>query len=95
MLRQNNVNVTFVVGFPTGWDSATFRDKGTEFPSLYRDKGTMGQTTNLDMGRDGPGQPIKIWDRTGDGTINIFLSKSGMGQDAGQDNHYFLHYFLF
>ena len=28
------------VVFPTGWDSATFRDKGTEIPSLSQDKGT-------------------------------------------------------
>ena len=43
--------------FPTGWDSATFRDKGTEVNSLSRDKGTAGQAKNLDKGRDGPGQP--------------------------------------
>ena len=30
--------------FPTGWDSATFRDKGTEVPSLSWDKGTTGQS---------------------------------------------------
>jgi hypothetical protein len=30
------------LGFPTGRDSATFWDKGTEAPSLSRDKGTMG-----------------------------------------------------
>ena len=28
------------LGFPTGRDSATFRDKGTEVPSLSWDKGT-------------------------------------------------------
>ena len=32
-----------ILGFPTGRDSATFRDKGTEVSSLSRDKGTMGQ----------------------------------------------------
>ena len=61
--------------FPTGWDSATFRDKGTEIPSLSRDKGTTGQAKNLAKGRDGPGQPkfgtgwagtAKIRDRTRD-----------------------------
>ena len=56
------------VGFPTGRDSATFRDSGTgknflsrdngtEVPSLSRDKGTTGQAPNLATGRDGPGQP--------------------------------------
>ena len=40
-----------------GQDSAIFRDKGTEVPSLSRDKGTMGQAKNLAKGRDRPGQP--------------------------------------
>ena len=56
------------LAFPTGRDSATFWDKGT-----------TGQAQNLAMGRDGPGQSVKIWDGTQDGTISIFLSKSGMG----------------
>ena len=43
-------------GFPTGRDSATFRDTGTQVPSLSRDKGTTGQAKNLAKGRDGPGQ---------------------------------------
>ena len=40
------------LGFPTGRDSATFRDSGTEVPSLSRDKGTTGQAQNLARGRD-------------------------------------------
>ena len=55
----------FRLAFPTGRDSATFRDKGTEVPSLSRDKGTTGQAKNLAKGRDGPGQ-AKSW--TGDKT---------------------------
>ena len=47
----------FVVGFPTGRDSVTFLDNGTEVSSLSRDKGTTGQAKNLTKGRDGPGQP--------------------------------------
>ena len=47
----------FKLGFPTGRDSATFRDNGTEVSSLSRDKGTTGQAKNLTKGRDGPGQP--------------------------------------
>ena len=39
--------VVYVLGFPTGRDSATFPDKGTEVPSLSRDKGTKGQAQNL------------------------------------------------
>jgi hypothetical protein len=45
------------LGFPTGQDSATFWDKGTEVSALSRDKGTTGQAKNLAKGRDGPGQP--------------------------------------
>ena len=56
------------LAFPTGRDSATFRDKGTEVPSLSWDKGTMGQTKNLAKGWDRPGQPVKIRDGTRDGT---------------------------
>ena len=55
--------------FPIGRDSATFHDKGTEVPSLSRDKGTTGQAKNLGKGRDRPGQPKssmgrgKKWDK--------------------------------
>ena len=44
----------------------------------------MGQAQNLAMGRDGPGQPGKIRDGMQDGTITIFLSKSGTGH-AGME----------
>ena len=64
-----NALVTNGVAFPMGRDSATFPDKGTEVPSLSRDKGSTGQAQNLAMGWDGPGQPIKIRY----GTITIFL----------------------
>ena len=47
----------FRIEFPKGRDSATFRDNGTEVPSLSRDKGTTRQAKNLAKGRDGPGQP--------------------------------------
>ena len=75
--------IWFALAFPTGRDSPTFWDKGTEVSSLSRDKGTTGHAQNLAMGRDGPGQLEKIWDGTRDGTITIFVSKSGTGQ--GQD----------
>ena len=41
------------LAFPTGRDSETFRDNGTEIPSLSRDKGTTGQAKNLGKGRVG------------------------------------------
>ena len=83
------------VGFPTGRDSATFWDKGTEVPSFSRDKGTTGQTQNLAMGRAGLGQPIKIRYGTWDGTITIFLSKSGAGQGQDGTIDIFSYDFLF
>ena len=46
---------TYTLGFPTGRDSASFRDKGTEVPSLSRNKGTTGQAQNLVKGRAGTG----------------------------------------
>ena len=59
----------YILGFPTGRDSATFQDNGTEVPSLSQDKGTTGQRDKLKIlprdgtgrdsqnpGRDGPGQ---------------------------------------
>ena len=82
------------LAFPTGRDSATFWDKGTEVPSLSRDKGTMGQGQNLTKGRDGPRQPVKmrdgtlprqpvkIRDGTLDGTVRDFDSLS---RPAGQN----------
>ena len=47
------VNVYYILGFPTGRDSGTFRDKGTEVSSLSRDKGTTGQAQILPPGRAG------------------------------------------
>ena len=56
---------------------------------MSQNKGTTGQAQNLAMGQDGPGQSVKIWDGTQDWTITTFSVKI-KGQDAGQDNHYFL-----
>ena len=57
-----------------GQDSATNRDKGTEVPLL-------SQNQTVAMGRDRPGESVKIRDGTWDWTITIFLSKSGTGQE--------------
>ena len=69
----------FAVGFPTGRDSATFRDKGTEVPSLSRDKGTMGQAQNLAKGRDGPGQL-----KSGTGRAGTAKIRDGTRDKTGQ-----------
>ena len=52
--------------FPIGRDSATFHDKGTEVPSLSRDKGTTGQAKNLAGMRRA--RIAKNWDGTQDKT---------------------------
>ncbi len=46
--------------------------------------GTEGQAQNLAMGQDGPGQPLKIFQR--DRTGRDSLSKSGTGRGTGQGN---------
>ena len=57
------------LGFPTGRNSATFQDNGTEVPSLSPDKGTTGQAKNLAKGQDRAGQSTSgmgrrtKWDR--------------------------------
>ena len=67
------------VGFPTGRDSATFRDKGTEVPSFSRDKGTTGRAKNLAKGRDGPGQP-----KLGTGQAGTAKIRDGTRDKTGQ-----------
>ena len=69
------VEVRSKVAFPTGRDSATFQDNGTEVFSLSRDKGTTGQAKNLTKGRAGT---AKIRDGTGRDSQNP-------GRDAGQN----------
>ena len=69
----------FLLGFPTGRDSATFRDNGTEVPSLSRDKGTTGQAKNLAKGRDGPGQP-----KFGTGRAGTAKIRDGTRDKTGQ-----------
>ena len=56
----------FQLAFPTGRDSPTFRDNGTEVLSLPWDKETMGQAKYLAKGQDGPGRArtAKIRDET-------------------------------
>ena len=58
---------------------------GTKGQKFLHCPGTKGQWDNLAMGRDGPGQPVKIQDGRQEGTITIFLSKSGTGQDPRGD----------
>ena len=67
------------LGFPTGRDSATFRDNRTEVSSLSRDKGTTGQAKNLAKGRDGPGQL-----KSGKGRVRTAKIRDGTWDKTGQ-----------
>ena len=69
----------FRLAFPTGQDSATLRDKGTEVASLSRDKGTTGQAKNLAKGQDGPGQP-----KFGTGRVGTAKIRDGTRDKTGQ-----------
>ena len=69
------IGIVFTVGLPTGRDSATFRDNGTEVSSLSRDKGTTGQAKNLSKGRDGPGQT----------KFGMVRDNHNLGRDTGQN----------
>ena len=59
----------YVLGFPMGWDSATFRDKGTSSKSC---NGTAYQNPGRDAGKDNYYFSVKIRDGMRDGTITIF-----------------------
>ena len=63
-------------------DSATFWDKGTEVPSLSRDKGTTGQAKNLVKGLDGPGQPKSGTGRVGTRDKMVQSRKGCSGKDV-------------
>ena len=58
-------DLLFILAFPTGRDSETFRDNETEVSSLSRDKGTTGQAKNLAKGQYGSGQPKSGTGRAG------------------------------
>ena len=74
-------DTVLTLGFPTGRDSATFRDSGTGKTFLSRDKGTTGQAQNLSTGRDGPGQQNSGTGRAGTAKIRDGTrDKTGQGR---------------
>ena len=73
---SSSIELDSKLGFPTGQDSATFWDKGTEVSSVSQDKGTTGQVQNFSMGRARSRQPVKIWEGTWEGTITVFPGTS-------------------
>ena len=87
-----NIGLVTVFGFSMGRVSATFWDKGTEVPSLSRDKGTTGQAQNLAMGRDGLGQFVKIREGTRDMCLNWkheeYLEDKGSGYRVASKGFY-------
>ena len=62
-----------------GRDSATFRDNGTEVPSLSRDKATTGQAENLAKGQNRMGQP-----KFGTGRAGTAKIRDGTRDKTGQ-----------
>ena len=68
------------VGFPTGRDSATFRDSGTAKTFLSRDKGTTGQKFLYCPGTKGQRDKLKILPRDGTGRDSQNLGRDGPGQ---------------
>ena len=62
-----------------GRDSATFWDKGTEFPSFSWDKVTMRQAKNFAKGRDGLGQS-----KSGTGLAGTAKIRDGTQDKTGQ-----------
>ena len=68
------------LGFPTGRDSATFRDSGTAKTFLSRDKGTTGQKFLHCPGTKGQRDKLKILPRDGTGRDSQNLGRDGPGQ---------------
>ena len=65
-----------------GWDSATFQDKGTEVPSLSREKGKKGQKFLHCLGTKRQQDELKILLRDGTGFLHLPLSR-----DKGTAGH--------
>ena len=72
--------VLMLLGFPTGRDSATFRDSGTAKTFLSRDKGTTGQKFLYCPGTKGQRDKLKILPRDGTGRDSQNLGRDGPGQ---------------
>ena len=85
----------YAIAFPTVRNSATFWDKGTEVPSLSRDKGTIGQAQNLPW--DGMGWDSLSKAGTGHGTGQSLFFCQNPGRDTGPDRTItiFFYDFLF
>jgi hypothetical protein len=72
---------TYVLGFPTGRDFFVPQDKGTEVPSLSRDKGTTGQKSLLCSGTKGQWDKLKIFPKNRSGRDFEILSQDRPGRD--------------
>ena len=85
------------LAFPTGRDSAIFRDKGTEVPSLSRDKGTTGQAQNLATGLDGRGRAGRACQNPerGTGQSLFFCQNPGRDRDGTGQARFFSNDFMF
>ena len=73
------VPMVFILGFPTGRDSATFRDSGTGKNVLSRDKGTTGQKFLHCPGTKGQQNKLKILPRDRPGRDSQNSGRDGPG----------------
>ena len=76
ILTKNSLKL----GFPTGRDSATFRDSRTGKTFLSRDKGTPGQKFLHCPGTKGQRDKLKILPRDGTGRDSQNPGRDGPGQ---------------
>ena len=80
LFTRSKWNMSENLGFPTGRDSATFRDSGTAKTFLSRDKGTTGQKFLHCPGTKGQRDKLKILPRDGTGRDSQNLGRDGPGQ---------------
>ena len=77
----------FDLGFPTGRDSATFRDSGTGKTFLSRDKGTTGQKFLHCPGTKGQRDKPQILQRDGTGRDSQKSGQDGPGHPKPGTGH--------
>ena len=86
--KSTTLTTDLKLGFPTGRDSAIFRDSGTGKKILSQDKGTMGQKFLHCPGTKGQRDKLEILPRDRTGRAGTAKIRDGMDQDSqkpGQD----------
>ena len=86
-LARQSIWKCYALGFPTGRDSATFRDSGTAKTFLSRDKGTTGQKFLHCPGTKGQQDKLKILLMDGTGRDSQNPGRDGPGQPKSGEGH--------